>query len=252
LWGNAFFWAGIVALLFLGVSEVVSHRYSERKDELVSQQQVAADRRHDEEMARVQLLTAQANERAAALEKEAETARGQIAGATKAAATANEHAAGANERAANLEKEAAAANERAASIMKATAWRAFLPDQVATLERELAKHPGKIILAWIANDSESLALAVQFSKVLETAHWQLDPSSRTYSTRLIWGITIPDSGPVELVSALRSAFTAAHITFSTEAVPLPNMSFGSMGASDPEAVTILFGSKLPTFTQPPF
>jgi hypothetical protein len=75
LWSNVFFWAGIIALLFLGISEVVSHRYTERKDELVSEQQAATERRHDEEMARLLLETAQANERAANLEKEAEQLR---------------------------------------------------------------------------------------------------------------------------------------------------------------------------------
>jgi hypothetical protein len=78
-WSNAFFWAGIAALLFLGVSEVISHRYGERKDELVAQQQAAADRRHEQEMAGVQLETAQANERAANLEKETAVANARSA-----------------------------------------------------------------------------------------------------------------------------------------------------------------------------
>jgi len=71
LWSTIFFWAGIVALLFLGISEVISHRYGERKDELGSEQQVATEQRHDEEMARLHLETAKANERSAALEKDA-------------------------------------------------------------------------------------------------------------------------------------------------------------------------------------
>jgi hypothetical protein len=65
LWGNIFFWAGIIALLFLGVSEVVPRRYGERKDELVSKEQAATDRRQNEEMARLRVETAKANERAA-------------------------------------------------------------------------------------------------------------------------------------------------------------------------------------------
>jgi hypothetical protein len=60
----------------LGVFEVVSHRYSERKDELAAVEQDSTQRRHDEEMARLHLETAKANERAAelntALEKERE------------------------------------------------------------------------------------------------------------------------------------------------------------------------------------
>src|SRR6266478_3341374 len=70
-WSNFYFWAGIVALLLLGVMEGVSHRYAERKDELVADEQAAIQRRHDEDMARVQHDAAQANERAAQLERDA-------------------------------------------------------------------------------------------------------------------------------------------------------------------------------------
>jgi hypothetical protein len=51
----------------LGVFEVISHRYSERKDELAAVEQDSTQRRHDEEMARLHLETAKANERAAEL-----------------------------------------------------------------------------------------------------------------------------------------------------------------------------------------
>jgi hypothetical protein len=64
-WSSFYFWASIVALIGLGISEVASHRYSERKDELTIIEQAAVQRRHDEDMASVQHDTAQANERAA-------------------------------------------------------------------------------------------------------------------------------------------------------------------------------------------
>ena len=38
-WSNFYFWASILALISLGVMEVVSHRYSERKDELAASEQ---------------------------------------------------------------------------------------------------------------------------------------------------------------------------------------------------------------------
>jgi hypothetical protein len=63
-WSSAWFWASIVSLLLLGVCEVISHRYSERKDELTAQQQEATQRKHDTDIAALQLQTAQANERA--------------------------------------------------------------------------------------------------------------------------------------------------------------------------------------------
>ena len=68
-----------------GISEVISHRYGERKDELTAAKQIEVQRHHDEDMARVQRDAAQANERAAQLEKEAEIAR-------KATADANARA----------------------------------------------------------------------------------------------------------------------------------------------------------------
>jgi cell division protein FtsL len=80
LWSNIFFWSGIFALLFLGISEVVSHRYTERKDELASEQLAATERRHNEEMSRLRLETAKANERAAELERENLEIRQKVAG----------------------------------------------------------------------------------------------------------------------------------------------------------------------------
>src|SRR5258708_14331673 len=80
-WSNFYFWAGIIALLLLGVAEVISHRYSERKDELVAEQQDSTQRRHDEEMARLHLETANANARASEANQKAEEerlARGKI------------------------------------------------------------------------------------------------------------------------------------------------------------------------------
>jgi len=85
-WSGFYFWASIVALISLGIMEVASHRYSERKEELASIEQEAILRRHDEEMARVQHDTAQANERAAGLEKEAAEARKETAILRKRAA----------------------------------------------------------------------------------------------------------------------------------------------------------------------
>lgn len=74
-WGGFYFWLSICALIGLGIFEVASHRYSDRKDELAGIEQEAVQHRHDEEMARLRLTTAQIQERAATLEKEAAEAR---------------------------------------------------------------------------------------------------------------------------------------------------------------------------------
>ena len=99
IWSGFFFWASIGCLIGLGITEVASHRYSERKDDLAEIEQHEIQRRHDEDMARVQHDTAQANERAAELTREAarlsaeaEAARAQIAEANARASEATQKA----------------------------------------------------------------------------------------------------------------------------------------------------------------
>lgn len=84
-WSGFFFWASIVSLIGLGISEVASHRYSERRDELLETQQRLEKQQHDDDMARLHLEAAKAN---------AETAK-----ANEAAAKANERAAEAQQKA---------------------------------------------------------------------------------------------------------------------------------------------------------
>jgi hypothetical protein len=63
---------GIVVLALLVVAEVAAYRYGQRKDDLTTQQQDATDKRHDEEMARLHLQTAE-------LTADAEKSRAAIA-----------------------------------------------------------------------------------------------------------------------------------------------------------------------------
>lgn len=67
-WSAAWFWASMASLLMLGISEVASHRYSMRKDELSAAHQGELQRQNDKEIANLHLQTAQANERAARAE----------------------------------------------------------------------------------------------------------------------------------------------------------------------------------------
>jgi hypothetical protein len=55
---------GIVAVAILVVAEIIAYQYGHRKDDLTAQEQLATNQRHDEEMARLHLETANANERA--------------------------------------------------------------------------------------------------------------------------------------------------------------------------------------------
>jgi multidrug efflux pump subunit AcrA (membrane-fusion protein) len=71
---------GIGFLVLLALAEGITWVYGVRKDDLTEAQQSAARQRHDEEIARIQLDTAQANERASQLEKENLDLRQKIAG----------------------------------------------------------------------------------------------------------------------------------------------------------------------------
>lgn len=77
-WSGFFFWASIASLIGLGISEIASHRYSERKDELVAEQQLIEKQQHDEQIAGLHLETAKANEEAAKARAEQERLKGLV------------------------------------------------------------------------------------------------------------------------------------------------------------------------------
>jgi cell division protein FtsL len=72
--------AGIIVLGALVAAEVVAYKYGKRKDFLTEQQQHATEQRHDEEMARLHLETAQANKATEELRQENLDLRTKIAG----------------------------------------------------------------------------------------------------------------------------------------------------------------------------
>jgi hypothetical protein len=156
-WSNFYFWAGIAGLLLLGVSEVVSHRYTERKDELVAEDQDATQRRHDEEMARLRV-------EAARLSAEADSARAAIANANTETAKANESAARANERAAQLkltlEQEIAARQPRNITADEHARMVAYL---------QTARPKGAIVVIWKIFDEEAEQFAKKIIAVLKDA-----------------------------------------------------------------------------------
>lgn len=156
---------------------------------------------------------------------------------------------------AETNKSAASANERAAEIMKATAWRQFTPEQIAKLTAVLSNHSGKYVAAWIANDPESLVLALQFINLLSSfdRKWDMVNSAKVYPANAVWDIHIPDvPSAMETVQVMRDAFTHAGIHFWTAPLPQEPMSYGP---SDPKVLEgraiVLFGSRLPTQTQAP-
>ena len=145
----------------------------------------------------------------------------------------------ANQRAADLEEEAASARFRAAEIMKSAAWRQLPEDQIAILQTALTANPGKVIVGWVANDSEALYLAIQVSNILNKAHWQVTPSARTYPTQIILGVIVPDSTS-EDTQRLRTALKTANIHFFTTNLPQETMAFSIANApSDKDTATIV-------------
>lgn len=206
-WSGFYFWAGIVALISLGVFEIASHRYSDRKDELTAIEQTDIQRRHDEDMARVQHDTAQANERGSQLERDAANAR--------------------------LETE---------KLKQTVAWRTIPAVAVAALRATLVANPGAVNLRYTDGDPEALYLAIQFSKILADAHWQVAPGSLKLANAIVFGLAIPADASGD-GNTLRAAFGAAHIEFSPD--PLPPMGAAFNVATIAGAPTLMIGSRPP-------
>jgi hypothetical protein len=135
-WSNFYFWAGIIALLTLGVSEVVSHRYTGRKDELTEREQIAAQRRHDVDIA-------YAHERAAQLEKDAEIAR----------------------------KETAEAKLQLEQLRKQAAARRIKREEFIALLEGKPKLPVEIMFA--KDDGEAFQLSLEIRDSLRAAKWEV-------------------------------------------------------------------------------
>lgn len=149
-WAEA---SGIVLLGLLVVAEVITFKYSGRKDALVEAQQSAEKRSHDDEMARIHLETAR-------LSAEAETAKAAIASADADAAKANERAA---ELKLALEREIAARQPRK-----------ITPEQHAAIVKYLANAApkGEIVVVWKLFDEEAEQFGKQVISVLNDAGFQ--------------------------------------------------------------------------------
>jgi hypothetical protein len=210
-WSGFYFWVSICALIALGMAEIASHRYSDRKDELTAIEQDAIQRRHDEDMGRVQHDTAQTNEKAAQLEKDAANAR--------------------------LETE---------KLKQTVAWRTIPAAAATALQAALAAHPGSVNLRYTDGDPEALYLAVQFSKIFSDAHWQVAPGSLKLANALVFGLALPDANGDGQI--LRDAFNVAHVGFSTD--PLPPMAAAFSVMTIQGAPTLMVGSRPPVQIAP--
>jgi hypothetical protein len=220
-WSNFFFWASILALVMLGITEIVSHRYTERKDELADIEQDRTKRRHDEEIARLHLETATASERAATLEKEAAAAR--------------------------LEQE---------RLKALVAWRTIPMPARNQLASALADAGGSVALVYVQNDPEAVYLAAEISNVFAAANrpdrknkWQVVGVPRMYSDRVVFGIHIPDRGNKQS-KLIQQAFSDCRIEYFRDDVPDTGMVIGAISQGPRPLTTdavIIVGSKQPPF-----
>jgi hypothetical protein len=192
----------------------------------------------------------------------------QIASAHKAVATAQADVAAANERTAQLEIQAAAAQKEAAAaqieatrandlavrIQRAAAWRVIPPQTAAALVAGLTKGPGgAVTLSYLANDPETLFLAIQITNAFESADkaagkplWTIRVEPRIYSRAIYWGLRIIGQNDT-LVTSIREVFRSVDLTYGTDPVPnvindSPGMTIG--GGPLPDAM-IFVGPKLP-------
>jgi len=153
-WSGFYFWASICALIALGMAEVASHRYSDRKDELAAVEQEAIQRRHDEDMAHVQHDAAQAIERAAQLEKEAAEAKAAIADANARVVEATQKA---------LEAQLA--------LEQFKAPRNLTPEQQDRIASKIKEFSGVQFALSISADNESYQLMKLIRAAVEKAGW---------------------------------------------------------------------------------
>jgi hypothetical protein len=69
-WSDFYFWFGIVCLFLLGISEVISHRYGLRKDELVIAAERAAETRRKAEVEGLQKQLSESDKKVADIQSQ--------------------------------------------------------------------------------------------------------------------------------------------------------------------------------------
>jgi hypothetical protein len=209
LWSNVFFWVGIAALLFLGASEVISHRYTERKDELVAEEQKRTERQHRDEIARLDLETAQANERSAVLEKDA-----------------------AELKASNL------------SLEQQIAPRRLKPEDIERLILILRHHPGETIaIESYSLDAEAAAFGEQILRILRAENFPFDDRRMSLSVlgNILLGLRVTGTDAA-FASDLRDLFNSSGLSASDQPPSLgTGMTMGNPLAAAP--VNLFIGVK---------
>jgi hypothetical protein len=175
------------------------------------------------------------------------TVEGQVADAKREGIEAGKIAGNAVVRAAGLEKEAWAAKLETEKLKQVVVWRTLSPENAAELLKSLSAHPGSVNLRYTSGDPESLFFAIQLSKTLHEANWQVAPGSEN-SNLITFGVSLPGASSPDM-DALRGAFSAAKIPFATETPPNTGSSVGFNIATIAGAPTLMVGSKPPPILQ---
>jgi hypothetical protein len=142
-WSHFWFWFGIACLFALGASEIVSHVYGLRKDQLVAAAETATaiQRKTDSDGAETRRKA------------ETEALQKQLAAAEKAAAEAR---------------------EKANQVEARQADRRLTDEQKGALRAAVSAYPGqKARISVLAGDNEAFRYAREFGDILHAAGWDV-------------------------------------------------------------------------------
>jgi hypothetical protein len=224
-WSQIYFWIGIVALFVLGASEVLSHRYGNRKDELVAASEkrladdrAAKDKQHEDDVAKQRK---EADARVAEVSSHAEQANNALK----------------EERDARMQLEARLAP------------RALTPEQHADLVARLRRIEGHKIKILISPDPESTTIGNVISKALIAAGWDVGGMIGTSYTRSITGMLVEvvpgaDESTVVAARGLAEALRAQGLAAMGPApLQLGNFLGTPFGSAEGAAIQLTIGNK---------
>jgi hypothetical protein len=208
-WSNFYFWIGICGLMLLGFSELISHRYALRKDELVAEQENDAQSGHDQEIARLALEAAQANRRSEEL------------------------------RADNLALQKIVLPRRLGSTIAITSpGETELPPLASVQFAALKPFAGTPVVIQVVPDFEAYTLANDIRAVLASFGWKSqiidEGTSHVPPISIAEGVTViypPDSQYADAADALAAGFAKAGLAgslgFAPKAQRYPILSDGT-------------------------
>ena len=170
-----------------------------------------------------------------------EQAHEQVAKAETLAKQAQEGAALANERAKTLELEAQNAKLETERLKAKFAWRTLSQTQHQLLLSNLLQKTGTVTVAHVANDPESMYLAIQLANIFGEAKWTVGFQSLTLAAAISFGISVPKSTSADS-AVIEEALSRAGVTFGTSPIPPTIMMTGGGGIASDSAV-VFIGTK---------